>query len=292
MLHAPSSFIASSDFPTAVSAAALPLQQSEEFARTLAALGVPLQSTAPVVIERRFGPLGRISFASRLAASQIERPPRIVNLEYPEDARMRQLGYRQIITPAHVAEWDLTRPDRAAGMTGKWRNQLRKGLSENLSLREIPWSGEDHWLFHKAAILGKTRKFRTYSTNLLSAFAKANPGRAWIFEARMNGVPAAACLVLRHGRVATYQTAWAGNLGYRTNATRVLLDRAAKRLTDWGHQRFDLGTVETEHAPGLARFKLGTGAKCRALGGTWLQIRFYTSRGIRSEIGLENVKRP
>jgi hypothetical protein len=34
----------------------------------------------------------------------------------------------------------------------------------------------------------------------------------------------------------------------------------------------DLGTVDTENAPGLARFKIGSGAQIRSLGGTWLRI--------------------
>ena len=44
------------------------------------------------------------------------------------------------------------------------------------------------------------------------------------------------------------------------------LDMALARR---GVTRVDLGQVDTDTQPGLARFKLGAGADCRSLGGTW-----------------------
>ncbi|MGJ8611029.1 MAG: GNAT family N-acetyltransferase, partial [Octadecabacter sp.] len=43
----------------------LPLQQSPPFAAALAALGVPLSSHDPVVLQRRIPLLGRVGFTSR-----------------------------------------------------------------------------------------------------------------------------------------------------------------------------------------------------------------------------------
>jgi hypothetical protein len=34
----------------------------------------------------------------------------------------------------------------------------------------------------------------------------------------------------------------------------------------------DLGTLDTQNAPGLARFKLGSGATAQLLGGTWARL--------------------
>ena len=100
----------------------------------------------------------------------------------------------------------------------------------------------------------------------MAIFAQLNKNAGTIFEAYDKGTPVAACLVLKHGPTATYQTAWSTMQGHALQAPRVLLDHAAKRLTTWGYHDFDLGLVETDHAPGLARFKLGTGAKLTRLG--------------------------
>ena len=37
-----------------------------------------------------------------------------------------------------------------------------------------------------------------------------------------------------------------------------------------GVEMLDLGMIDTVNAPGLARFKLGSGAVAQSLGGTWL----------------------
>jgi hypothetical protein len=47
---------------------------------------------------------------------------------------------------------------------------------------------------------------------------------------------------------------------------------AADDLAARGHVRLDLGTVDTEAAPGLARFKLAVGATVHPLGGSWLGL--------------------
>ncbi|MEY8843073.1 GNAT family N-acetyltransferase, partial [Cribrihabitans sp. XS_ASV171] len=77
-------------------------------------------------------------------------------------------------------------------------------------------------------------------------------------------------LILIHGQSATYHVAHTTQQGRATSAHNLLLWEAATWLAARGLTRLDLGPVETEHSPGLARFKLGTGARARALGGTWL----------------------
>jgi hypothetical protein len=51
-----------------------------------------------------------------------------------------------------------------------------------------------------------------------------------------------------------------------------MLYRAACALREEGVRWLDLGSVNTEDAPGLARFKLGTGAALRRLGHTLLVL--------------------
>lgn len=235
-------------------------------------MGVAVETTDPVVINRNFGRLGSVRFASRLSVQALDARPRIINGEDDAPDQYRAAGYRQIITPAHIARWDIAVPERVDRMHGKWRNQLRKGQVNNLKICETTWDGSAHWLFDNATALAKKRRFHPLSTIVLSAFARSNPGAAILFEAHHQNDPLAACLVLRHGNTATYQTAWTSDTGKALQAPRVLLDHVAERLAIWGHTSLDLGLVETDSAAGLARFKMGTGAKLVRLGGTWVHM--------------------
>ncbi len=252
-----------------------PLQQSAAFARALAACGTCVVSDAPVVLRRALGFGRALTFATRIRPEACTpcTAPHIINGECDDPAAYRRLGYRQMITPAHLAEWDLTQPDRRAAMHQKWRNRLVRAEGHGLRLRETVWDGAPHWLFAHADALARARRYRPYPFALLAAFARLNRGQALLFEAYAKGQPVAAVLTLRHGTTATYQTGWAGPQGRATHAHNLLLDRAATRLTALGHTTFDLGTVETDHTAPLAHFKLGTGANLRRLGGTWLRLR-------------------
>lgn len=98
----------------------------------------------------------------------------------------------------------------------------------------------------------------------------ASGGAVRVFVARAGGTRLAAMLFLLHGRVATYQIGWAGPEGRRAAAHPLCMWRAVEHLKAEGIERIDLGTVNTEDAPGLARFKIGTGATVRPLGATYL----------------------
>lgn len=254
--------------------AMVPLQQSPAFARALTAFGADVTQTTPVILYRRIAPVGHIAFASRATPDAIAQTPvRIVNGETPCPRPYRAAGFRQIITAAHIAEWDLTQHDLRASLSGKWRNRLKQAEKSGLRLRIVDWGGTPHPLFGQAETLARKRRFKTYPTALLTAYASLNPRDALIFEAFDRGTLVAACLVLRHGATATYQTAWSSATGHALQAPRLLLFQAACHLQTLGHDIFDLGTLDTENAKGLARFKLGTGAQVRPLGGTWIRWR-------------------
>ena len=252
---------------------ATPLQQSTGFARALTAYGATVLSDEPVLLQRQFGRFGRLVFASRAAVDAVSGTPvRILNGEHDCPQSYRDAGFRQIITPAHIAEWDLRRTDLRPTMSGKWRNQLIKGERAGLRIKETNWRGNSHWLFENAEKLARQRRFRPLPTGLLAMFAHMNRNDAVIFEAFDRATPVAACLILRHGPVATYQTAWSAPKGYALQAPRVLLHHAATRMAALGHVTLDLGLVQTDTAAGLARFKLGSGARLRKLGGTWIRL--------------------
>ncbi|WP_245847987.1 GNAT family N-acetyltransferase [Octadecabacter ascidiaceicola] len=229
--------------------------------------------TDPVILQRSFGRFGAVSFASRATPESVANTPvRILNGETPCPRAYRDAGFRQVITPSHIAEWSLDQPDLRATLHPKWRNQLVKGEKQQVQISENIWDGSPHELFAQSVRLGRQRGFTSYPFKLLSAFASQNAGGAVIFEAYSQDTLIGACLILRHGTTATYQTAWASETGKALQAPRLLLWRAASRMASLGHSTLDLGIVETDRSAGLARFKLGTGANLRQLGGTWVRL--------------------
>lgn len=253
------------------------LQQSSEFERALSAYGTDTALSrvgGPVILRRHFPLIGTVAFASRTEPKDFsDLPVQLLNGETPCPRPYRAAGFRQIITAAHIAEWDLTRDDLRSHLTGKWRNQLVKSERQNLRMRVGLWDGSSHPMFECAEKTARQKRYKSYPTALLICFAKLSPQDALLFEAFDHGTLIGACLVLRHGATATYQTAWSTPTGYERQAPRALLWAAALHLKRHGVDMFDLGTVETEHAAGLARFKLGTGAALRPLGGTWARLR-------------------
>ena len=79
-------------------------------------------------------------------------------------------------------------------------------------------------------------------------------------------------LFLLHATVATHYLGWTSDRGRQLGAQHRMIITAADTFAGRGLNRLDLGTIDTENAPGLARFKIGTGATVRSLGGTWLRL--------------------
>ncbi|MEM7058470.1 MAG: GNAT family N-acetyltransferase, partial [Pseudomonadota bacterium] len=90
-----------------------------------------------------------------------------------------------------------------------------------------------------------------------------------VFTAYSEEDPIAAMLFRLHGRRATYHIGWTGPEGKRLNAHNLLMWTAMTRLPKAGVERLDLGGLNTEDVPGIARFKLGSGARPVTLHGTW-----------------------
>lgn len=232
-----------------------------------------------VLVRRRIGPL-RLAAALRApplsAAALRGLRARGLRLCEPDAvAPMRAAGFRQVMTPAHVAELPLAgdAAARRARMAGKWRNRLHRAEAAGLRLREMPFDGPAAaWLIAQEDAQRRARGYRALPARLALAWAATAPSAARLFVAERDGARIAAMLFLIHGRAATYQLGWTGPLGRASSAHHLLLASAADRLADRGIARIDLGTVDTDAAPGLARFKLGAGADLRALGGSWIAV--------------------
>ncbi len=209
-----------------------------------------------------------------LHSNGLARTPIILSPDAPCATRLAKRGAVPLMTPNWVAEIDLTvsSDERRARLHQKWRNRLvraegNKRLRISISTRAL---APDHWLFTADLALQRRRGFRNWPTALTLAYARENPDQAVLITARDGRKDVAAMLFLRHGRAATYHIGHSTPAGRALSAHTLILWRAACWLAENGVARLDLGQIDTRNATGLARFKLGSGAVARPLGGTWL----------------------
>lgn len=275
----------------------LPLPQSDEFARACQALGHPLrrckrESGRQVrlwwqIQSRRLGPLGRIDLVSRGPVGaeagdlrewtgQWQRwhdgRPLLLNSDGLEGELLREAGFWPLMTPASVALLPLSEAAMMRqSLRQKWRNRLNRAEAEGIAVHQMPLT-PDHWVLTAEMEQAKQRRYRGLPPALWGAYAVVNPDMAQVFEARQNGRAIAAVLMLRHGRMATWQIGITTPEGRQVHAMNLLLWSAMKTLADQGHDCLDLGILNAQDAAGLTHFKLGTGARVHRLGGTWLHL--------------------
>ena len=77
-------------------------------------------------------------------------------------------------------------------------------------------------------------------------------------------------LLVRHGAAATYEAGFASARGRELSATNLLVWQALLELKRRGVRWLDLGGLNTDRAPDIARFKLGLGAEVGTLAGTFV----------------------
>ena len=264
------------------------LPQSPEFLRALRATGqapLLLENLGHTVVTRRRLPGGfPLAMVNRapikkplrlleiLQEQGLGRTPVILSPEQPTPELARH-GAIPLVSPAHVAKWDLTQNRDAlrAGLHQKWRNRLKHAEAQNLRVtRQNMPADPGHWLLQADLRQQQTQGYRSWPLPLTLAFAQENPGKAKLFQAFEGKEAIAALLILRHGGAATYHISHSTARGKARSAHNLLMWHAACWLQDKDCQHLDLGLINTEEAAGLARFKLGTGAQLCALGGTWL----------------------
>jgi hypothetical protein len=192
-----------------------------------------------------------------------------VTMVTPE-AGMAGFGLIPLVTPAHHAIWDVgTGLDvLRAGLAGKWRNRLVAAERAGL---QVQHGGRPEWAALVAAEAGQ-REAKAYRA-LPPAFSEALPEearRVWVW--RQGGQVRAAMGFVVEAGTATYHLGWADAVARAAGAHGVILWQAMCALRKEGVRWIDLGLVNDEVAPGLARFKLGTGADLRRLGATILVL--------------------
>lgn len=187
-----------------------------------------------------------------------------VTVATPE-AGMAGFGVIPLVTPMHHAIWDLE-GDLRSGMAGKWRNRLV--AAERAGLR-VARGGALQDLVQAEAGQRQARGYQALSAGFTLALPQAAL-RLW--QWRDGGRFGAGMAFVCHGATASYHLGWASEAARARGVHGVMLARAAEALQAEGVRWLDLGSVNTEAAPGLARFKLGTGAALRRWGATVLVV--------------------
>ncbi|MEO9780296.1 MAG: GNAT family N-acetyltransferase [Sedimentitalea sp.] len=270
------------------------LQQHLNFVAALRACGqAPLVLPMPyttVILRRRLGGRLPVTMLSRpdprllppepdalrdwLLGADLGRAPILLSPDSPCADLLETLGAVPLVTPTSVAEIDLTisEDQRRARLHQKWRNRLTRAETQNrLRVTECTRApAPGHWLFAADRALQRRRGYRSWPEALTLAYGRENPNQTVLFTAYDGRDPVAAMLFLRHGDAVTYHIGHSTPAGRSLSAYTLLLWHAACWCAAHGHRRLDLGLIDTQHAAGLARFKLGAGAVTRPLGGTWL----------------------
>lgn len=180
-------------------------------------------------------------------------------------------GLLPLVTPITLATLDLTGDTgaRRARLRGKWRNALVRAEATPMRIAATPLPPDPgHWLLRAEAAQARARRYRRLPGAFAVAWATARPADTLLLAAHDATGPLAGMLFLRHGSTATYHIGWTSAAGRQSGAHNRLLWNGIEHLAEAGVTRLDLDGIDTDTAPGLARFKLGTGAQAVVLGAT------------------------
>jgi Acetyltransferase (GNAT) domain len=246
----------------------VPFQQSAPYAAAVAACGARVRWLEGDVLAVERGRLRLISRVAGCGTRELRRLARWpgITVVTPEVA-VSGAGIVPLVTSMHHAVWALG-PDLATGMARNWRGHVRQ--AERAGLRVM--RADSHVLEALIKAEAVQRAKRRYQA-LPQGFTRAVPQEALrLWQWQHAGALQAAMAFVRHGASATYHLSWGSELARTKGVHGLMLTRAAEALWEEGVRWLDLGSVDTERAPGLARFKLGTGAELRRLGATCLVL--------------------
>lgn len=303
---------------------AVPMQQHPAYGLTCAAMGrktrwvtlgerdSPLASA--LVLSRRWPGLGRAALVSRGPVWHSDLTPQdrsaalsCLLKHLRQDHRcvimtpdpvagadpLEGTDLLQMVTPMTMARLCLSgsTDDRRARLHGKWRNRLVRSEAGSLKVSVSPLPPEaDHWLLQNEAAQARRRRYRRLPPSFAANWASVAPGTATVFCANMGADRVAGMLFLRHGSCASYHVGWSNDAGRAQGAHNLLMWHAMEHFADRGLTALDLDLIDTDSEPGLARFKLGTGATPVQLGatrisapGTSLAARLFQTKKIRRQ---------
>ncbi|MEM9168990.1 MAG: peptidoglycan bridge formation glycyltransferase FemA/FemB family protein [Pseudomonadota bacterium] len=197
----------------------------------------------------------------------------LISPEGGADDGLAEAGFKRVFSGYHTALLDLTAPEDALlkGLNGKWRNRLRAAQTSDVVATRLGRDPSKYaWLLDKDAQLMHRLRHQSSNVALIPQYQE-RAGRKSVlgFEAKRGAARLAGMLFLRHGEDATYHIGWSGEDGKALNAHNLLLWEAVLELKKSGVRTLDLGGIDTDNNPGIARFKLGVGGAVVSLPGSW-----------------------
>lgn len=210
-----------------------------------------------------------------IASSPFERP-RVLIMSPAEPAAgwTAAARLRRIMTGDSTARLTLDRADDAlrAAMRGKWRNRLVAAERAGRFGRVRPLSPTETRAFVQLeAEQRRSRRYASLPVSFTQAYGDvAGRGGVLALGAVADGDLRAGMLFLRHGAAATYHLGWADDAARAGGAHNLILWDAMRRLRDMGVRELDMGGLDTERTPGIARFKLGAGAQPTTFAGSFV----------------------
>ncbi len=191
----------------------------------------------------------------------------------PGDDGLAAAGYTRIMTGWHTVMLDLTRDEAAlrAALNGKWRNRLVAAEKAGMTITPFGKRPQQYeWLIAKDEAQQKTAGYRAMPSIMVRRYRDiAGKGAVLGYAARQGAEKIGGMLFLRHADHATYHIGWTSEAGKAANAHNLLLWTAMRGLKKAGVRSLDLGGVDTDANPGIARFKIGTGGRVVSLSGSW-----------------------
>ncbi|NOX96443.1 MAG: GNAT family N-acetyltransferase, partial [Alphaproteobacteria bacterium] len=173
----------------------------------------------------------------------------------------------------HTVLLDLTVDEDvlSKGLHGKWRNRLKASEKAEMTITPMSKRPDKYaWLLEKEGNQQKTLRYQSQDAAITQRYhAILGKGSILAFEAKQGVERIGGMLFLRHGDDATYHIGWASDKGKELNVHNRLLWHAIKTLKKAGIRTLDLGGVNTDYNPGIARFKIGTGGRVLSLSGAW-----------------------
>ena len=288
-----------------------PLQQTQVYADAVRLLGaradrLDLPGGRALILRRQWPLLGEVAMISRGPVWTHDATPvttcaglrrrigahhLIIHADRMDQAaHLLAAGFRRLHQGPTVADLSLSGGPRdwAARMQGKWRNRLRHALSHPLRVQRATLPPDPrHWIFRADAAVARRRGYRPMPPAMIAALAAVRPGAVQILTAFDRDHPVAAMVFLRCGPIAVYQIGWSDTQGRAMSAGNLLMWQAMLALHQMGVDRIELGLADAATAPGLARFKTGTGAALRQTGGTWIDTALLPRRVRRGALGQE-----
>lgn len=193
--------------------------------------------------------------------------------EDSDDSAEKAARLRRVVSSYHTALIDLHQDEEAlrAAMSQKWRNRLRAAEKQNIRISTIGRRPNQYeWLLAHEREQRKRNRYMAMSTDFVSVFQK-NAGKhsLLMLQAEHEKERIGGLMFLRHGANATYHIGWTSDAGKSLNVNNLMLWEAMRRLKEDGVHTLDLGGIDTNYTPGLARFKLGAGGRLHSQCGTY-----------------------